>query len=322
LVIGGTKLPPSVSEDDMKILLTGADGFIGRKLCCELKMQHEVTALGMHARAVGDSIDYRTLDVTDGTAVDALFSSNKFNVVIHLAAVTFHDDIMKKKRFSLGTSLRGTENVIIAFNKYCSGARFIYTSTGKVYGGREKQPINELTPLRPTNVLGRTKRMTEELIEYYSEDNVSNHFIILRMFNIYGYGQRPTFVIPHIIEQLKAGDTLNLGNLNDARDYLNIDDLARCFMSLIEKNKATQKNRIETYNIGSGEAHTVSDILEYIRETTRRKLLVHIDTVKLRNDETSIEYADISKISATTGWHPQITLESGIKEILKKEGLI
>ncbi len=83
-----------------------------------------------------------------------------------------------------------------------------------------------------------------------------------------------------------------------------------------------QIKQLDIYNVGSGNAYSVRDILEIISRLTGRQLEIKIDSNRLRHDETSIEYADISKIKKTFGWNPQISLEQGIREILLKENLL
>ena len=304
----------------MKILVTGANGFIGRNIKSILPQEAEVIGIG-HSDNPLPMANYKKIDVLDATAVEELFREYRFDKVIHLAAVTFHDDIVNRKKYSLDTSLRGTENIISAFNRYCSEGPFLYSSTGKVYGGGKTQPIDENTPANPMNTLGKLKRMTEELIEYYANDNPGHKFSILRMFNIYGWQQRPTFVIPYIMQQLKEGNTLTLGNIDDARDYINIRDLTNCISMVLFGDKQ-QIKQLDIYNVGSGNAYSVRDILEIISRLTGRQLEIKIDSNRLRHDETSIEYADISKIKKTFGWNPQISLEQGIREILLKENLL
>lgn len=303
----------------MNILITGANGFIGKNLCEKLCAENNVIGIGNHDCQI-KGVEYHKIDVLNSNAINELFEKKQFDKVIHLAGVTYHNDIVNQKKMSLETSFLGTQNLITAFNKYCSGGLFIYSSTGKIYGGGKYQPIDENTPPNPVNALGKQKRMTEELIDYYSQENISNKFVIMRIFNIYGAGQRPTFVIPYIIEQLKQSDNISLGNINDARDYLHINDLVDCFDSILKRYKSDKS--LEIFNIGSGKAFSVEQILSIIKEKTGRNITVSIDKTKLRYDETSIEYADISKIYQAVGWKPQIKLENALTDLLKQENLL
>ena len=127
-------------------------------------------------------------------------------------------------------------------------------------------------------------------------------------------------VISIIVEDNNSIETLNQ-LLYDARDYINIRDLTNCISMVLFGDKQ-QIKQLDIYNVGSGNAYSVRDILEIISRLTGRQLEIKIDSNRLRHDETSIEYADISKIKKTFGWNPQISLEQGIREILLKENLL
>ncbi len=305
----------------MKILVTGASGFIGRNLCEALSKEHFVIGIGSKDAQIKD-IEYHKIDITDYSSLEKLFQLHKFDVIYHLASVTFHDDIVNRKQNTLNISLRGSENLVILVNKYCNNAKFVYSSTGKVYGGGIKQPIDEYTPVNPTNPLGKSKYITERVIDYYSGDNPSNRFIIFRIFNVYGYGQRDSFVIPHIIGHVKENKVIPLGNLEDYRDYIYIKDLIDCMISVIENDKTAENSNIEIYNIGSGKAYCVKDILTIIEKLIGKKIEIRIKQEKIRKDETSIEYSDSNKAKKAFNWEVKTSLETGLKEILNIEGLI
>lgn len=305
----------------MKILITGANGFIGKYLCEALCKTNEIVGIGFGDADI-KKIKYFNIDITNYSLLEKIFKNNSFDAVYHFAGVTFHDDIVNKKSNTLHISLKGTENIITLFNKYCNNAVFLYTSTGKVYGGGDIQPISETTHPKPVNALGKSKYMTERLIDYYSEDNKTNKFVIFRMFNIYGYGQRDSFVIPHIIKFIKENKVIPLGNLNDYRDYLYIDDLIECFVAVANSRMAMQKENLSIYNIGSGKAYCVQDILDIIEKKLGKKIEIEINESRQRKDETETEYSDSSKIKSVIGWEAHTSLEDGINKILEREELI
>lgn len=304
----------------MEILVTGANGFIGRCLCKELLANHH-HVVGLGKGSMDEDVEFYDIDITNEAEIEKVFQKHSFDVVIHLAAVTFHDDIVNQKRKTLSISMQGTEILATLFNKYCNNAKFIYTSTGKIYGGGVVQPINELTPPNPKNALGKSKYLTERLIDYYSTDNMSNKFIVLRMFNIYGYGQRNSFVIPYIIGELNSTKPIKLGNVEDKRDYLNVNDLVKLFAAIINK-PAKELDNFNIFNVGSGLAYSVNDILAMLEKDINRKIPIEIDSSRLRQDETAIEYADNSLVKNTFNWGPQITLEDGLKDMLEKSGVV
>lgn len=302
----------------MNILVTGANGFIGKKLCKKLTPHNTVVGVGRHDIQIKDVI-YKQIDITDKKALEELFVQYHFDIVYHLASVTFHDEIVNQKEKTLKISLNGTENLVTLFNKYCSNAKFFYTSSGKVYGGKHTQAITEKTVTAPENILGKSKYLTEQLIDYYSTDNKSNQFIILRIFNVYGYGQRESFVIPHIIKHIKNNQTVPLGNLDDKRDYIYVSDVIDCLLSL---SKSKFEKNLERFNVGTKQANSVRDILNELENILGRKIAVSIQDNRKRNDESSIEYCDFSKLKTNCNWEPKISLHEGLSYILKEENLI
>ncbi len=304
----------------MNILVTGANGFIGRKLCEKLTPGNTVIGIGRHNTQIKDVV-YMQADITDKEILKKLFIQYHFDAVYHLASVTFHDDIVNQKQKTLEISLKGTENLVTLFNEYCSNAKFIYTSTGKVYGGKHDEPISENIIITPDNILGKSKYLTEQLIDYYAPDNKSNQFTILRIFNVYGYGQRESFVIPHIIKHIKENQTIPLGNLNDKRDYVYISDVIDCLISILN-NTCSYKQNLERFNVGTGRANSVRDILNNIENMLGRKLEIKVIDDRKRNDESSIEYCDYSKLKQFFNWDPKVSLYDGLLKILREENLI
>ena len=280
-----------------------------------------MTGLGIKDRII-PGIEYYKIDIKNYSELEELFKRNKFDAVYHLASITFHDDIVNKKCECLNISLKGTENLIILFNKYCNNAKFVYSSTGKVYGKQLKDELNEQMCPRPYNLLGKSKYMTERLIDYYAFDNLENDYFIFRIFNVYGYGQRDSFVIPHIVKHIKEKKEIPLGNLGDYRDYLYVDDLVECFASVLKSNMPKQKKNPLIYNAGFGSAYCVKDILGIFEKLIGTKIRTRIEPQKLRTDEGNVEYSNCDKAKNDFNWTAKTTLEEGLQKILKKEGLI
>lgn len=306
----------------MNILITGANGFIGKNLCSILSEHNTVVGIGTKDAQIS-GVEYFRINITDYESLEKLFVKYRFDAVYHLASVTFHDEIVNQKQHTLNINLKGTENLVLLFNKYCNNAKFIYASTGKVYaGGKKGQPIDEAVVPNPMNPLGKSKYLTEKLIDYYCEDNKSNNFVILRIFNVYGYGQRDSFVIPHIMKHIKENKVIPLGNINDYRDYIYIDDLTNCLSSVLKTDLSKQQNNIDIYNIGSGKAYSVKNILDIVEKLTGRKFEIEIKQEKIRKDEPNMEYSDSSKFKKVFRQAPKTDLEEGLRQILKKEGII
>lgn len=302
----------------MQILITGAGGFIGRKLIGALQKNpgFKISALSIGDVDIPGVTSYRC-DILDSEAVEKVFSENKFDCVVHLAAITAHSEIVDNRMKTFEINLMGTINLLNSFNKHCRGAQFIYSSTGKVYGKTNEMPISENALVNPTNILGKTKRITEEVIEFYAQPE--NKYLIFRIFNIYGEGQRSNFIVPTILAQLN-NETIELGSLKDLRDYLYVGDLMDAFMACISSPEKFAD--VDHVNIGSGEPACVADILREIEKLIGRKLKVTVNKARLRRDETPVEFCDHSKLTALTGWTPKHSLAEGLECTLRNEGVI
>lgn len=299
----------------MKVLVVGAGGFIGTYLC-KSKPQ-EIEMVKTVRKGFVNASTVMNVDVDDRESLVRVFKKQHFDVVIHLAAITEHDAIVNDKFNALNTNINGTMNLLEVFNRYCKGAMFVYASTGKVYGETNEMPISENALIRPMNVLGKSKRITEEIIEYLAIPE--NKYLICRIFNIYGGYQKRNFVLPTIIDQLD-NEIIALGNTKDRRDFLYIDDLVSAIWACVNHMKNFKS--LEYVNIGSGEAHSVSEMIHEIEIILGRNLRIRQEEKKMRTDETSVEYADISKIISLTGWEPIYSFTDGIRASLREEHII
>lgn len=302
----------------MRVLITGAGGFIGRRLIHALQSDHQadITALARHPLEM-EGVRSCLCDVLDADAVEDAFRERAFDYVVHLAAVTAHSEIVDNRQATFEINLRGTMNLLNSFNRHCRGAQFIYASTGKVYGRTNEMPISESAAVNPTNILGKSKRITEEVIDFCAVPE--NRYLICRIFNIYGENQKRNFVVPTIIDQLDR-DAVQLGALKDLRDYLYVDDLISALTACMSHGDAFAP--VDHVNIGSGEPACVADILREMEKLLGRKINVEVKQARLRRDETPVEFCDHGKLTALTGWEPAYTLESGLEKTLRAEGVI
>ena len=284
----------------MKILVTGANGFIGRRLLQSLNLWKEAELYAL-AKKPASSLCGQPLacDVLDSKKIDGLFAAHRFDVVVHLAAVTAHSEIVDNKFHTFATNLQGTTNLLESFNKYCSKGQFIYASTGKIYGQTDRLPITEEAAIRPLNILGKSKRITEEVIDFYAAPG--NKYLICRIFQL----NRPE---------------LKLGNVEDKRDYIYIADLVAAFEACIKG--ADGFLPVDYVNIGSGRPTTVKDIIASFEKVLGKKLKVHSDESLFRKDETPAEYCSHEKLSRLTGWQPRYSLLEGIRATLQGEGVV
>lgn len=306
----------------MKVLLTGANGFIGSNLIKKLKciQDMEIYTISRKNFEVDPLITNYCCDILDRERIFQIFEKHSFDVVVHLAALTAHDEIINNKYLSLGTNLKGTENVVCAFNQFCRNAVFLYSSSGKVYGRTNEMPITEMAMERPTTILGKGKYITERILDFYA-DIESNKYVVMRIFNIYGGDQKENFIVPTLLKQLSKGTRLELGNIYDKRDYLYIDDLVSAIESLISNRQ--KLSRFEVVNIGSGIPVSVEEMIEELKIILKLpKVDITISEQRKRYDETDVEYCSIKKIHELTGWERKFDLRTGLIETCRKQRMI
>lgn len=288
---------------DMKVLITGINGFIGYHLSKKL-IERGYLVSGLKNEGGG---------VLNKKKVERAVS--EANIVVHLAGLTSHDDINKNKIKTLETNIFGTKNILDAFINSKKEKKFIFPSTGKVYGKISYLPLNEEHPTNPLNILGKSKLMTEKLIDFYASvlpNSSKKEFIIFRIFNVYGQRQE-RFLIPTIISQLKSTNKIILGDIISKRDYIHIDDVVNAFISVIEKKSSPG---LSIYNICSGNSLSASDIVKLVEKIKRIKISVKVGRKLLRQDEEKDEYGSYEKAKRDFKWKPRITITEGLKKLL------
>lgn len=284
----------------MRVLITGINGFIGKHLANKLIQRgHIVLGLG---RSNGG--------VLNRAIVEKL--TRNVEIVIHLAALTSHKDIEENKFETLETNLQGTKNVLDAFSKSKNAHKFLYASSGKVYGKIVSLPISEDHPTNPLNILGKSKLITEKLIDFYSSDQ--KEFIIFRIFNVYGPNQHNNFLIPTILKQLNKKEMV-LEDLEAKRDYVYIDDLINAFILAIERKGIPE---VSIYNICTGKSFSAFQIVRKISKINRIDIKVKSNPTLIRTDEEKDEYGSFEKVKKTFGWEPKKSIEEGLKILCKQ----
>lgn len=296
----------------MKILITGVNGFIGQHLAIELlRRGHIVIGLGRNKKSVIKKLNnYYSGSVLDKQLVEK--AMRDVEVVIHLATLTAHEEIVDKKFEALETNFLGTKTVLDAFDKSKITKKFLYSSTGKVYGKIIHLPISEEHPTNPLNILGKSKLITEKLIDFYNDNK--KELIIFRIFNIYGPGQRKNFLFPTILKQLHKKEIV-LGDLESKRDYVYIDDLLNAFILAIEEKG---KNGISIYNICTGHSTSAKEIVKMINKIKNTKIPLIGNKNFVRHDEMKDEYGSFELAKKNLGWEPKISIKEGLNLLCKQ----
>jgi GDP-4-dehydro-6-deoxy-D-mannose reductase len=300
----------------MNILLTGVNGFMGQKLSIYLLSQgYSVFGFDLTKKTIVKGLkSYISGSVLDDKKI--LDAVENMDVVIHLAAITSHKEIIDNKFKTLNLNLNGTVNVLNAFNNSSRAKKFIFSSTGKVYGTTNENKIEETYGVHPLNILGKSKYITERVVDFYSRND--KEYCILRIFQAYGLNQSDNFLIPTILNQLngisKKNLEVTLGDIKAKRDYVHIDDVCNAFLKIVEKDDLL--NGVETFNICTGVASSAEDIIIIIEKLKKIQIKIKVNESLFRIDERDIEVGSYQKAKEKLGWSPKVTLYDGLKQII------
>lgn len=308
-----------------KILVTGADGFIG---------SHLVQALmdrGLDVRAFVyynsfnswgwlDSLPpekARTLDVFSGDIRDpngVAKAMDGCDVVFHLAALIAIPFSYHSPDSYVDTNIKGTLNVLQAARNFGT-ERVVITSTSEVYGTAKYIPIDEIHPFQGQSPYSATKIGADRLAESFFR-SFETPVIIARPFNTYGPRQSARAVIPTVITQLLSGAPgMDLGSLTPTRDFNFVSDTVEGFMALAECDAALG----EEVNIATGVEHTIADVANYLISEINPQAKIITDERRMRPDASEVFrlVGDNKKITMLTDWRPAHDLHSGLKATIE-----
>jgi dTDP-glucose 4,6-dehydratase len=309
----------------VKILVTGADGFIGSHVVETLvKSGHEVRAFVLYNsfnswgwldesdKSIRDSIDIFAGDIRDPHGVDK--AVEKQEVILNLAALIAIPYSYHSPDTYIDTNIKGTLNILQAARRHAV-KRVVQTSTSEVYGTAQYIPIDEVHPLHPQSPYAATKVGADQLaLSFHASFDVPVG--ILRPFNTYGPRQSARAVIPTIISQLANKSKVKLGSLSPTRDFSFVQDTANGFLA------AAQSDAIigQTINLGSGFEISIKETAETIAKLMNTKLELVDDEQRVRPENSEVErlHASIEKAKTLLGWQPELKGFAGFETGLKK----
>ncbi len=307
-----------------RIFITGASGFVGQHLLHLLDSpENEVygTSFPHEPVPLDLSCDNNIchLDIRDKERLSAAIEQAQPEWIFHLAAVSNVGHSWKKRTETLETNLLGSQNVFEAAREFVPQARMLFVSSSNVYAQQagenivlsEEDPVDAVSPYAYSKVCG------ELLSRFYVE--VENlQVIITRAFPHTGPGQSPDFVCSDwarqivAIEQGKSDPVVRVGNISVRRDFCDVRDVVKAYVSLLEKGRVG-----EVYNIASGSAVSLQEILDTLLSLSNIEVAVEVDPEKMRKADILSLHGDARKIGGDTGWRPSIPLEQTLRDLLE-----
>ena len=295
----------------MRALITGADGFVGRWL------RRHLEAAGDEVVAAGGprSASEIRLDVTDIDAVKSLLQSAQPEVIYHLAGIA-HGPTAAASPFEANrVSVGGTAILLTAVSTLANPPTVLVASSAEVYAPLQKAiALPETHPLDPPTIYGATKA-GQEMVAKAIARTFGIPIVITRSFNQIGPEQREDFVAVAFALQLArvaaglAEPTISVGNLEPRRDFIDVRDAVVAFRALM------QTRQTGIFNVASGRAITVRQLLDQLIELSGVDVTVTVDPSRVRAVDTTYLSGDATRLKHATGWTPTRTLRETLTDI-------
>jgi len=303
----------------MRVMITGAGGFVGKHLIENLKGNHEVIATDrLSSPPIGLRVPYLSMDITDNKNVREVLQKVIPDAIIHLAAQSMVASAWADPASTIYINTIGTINLINMIKDYLPNTILLTIGSGEEYGlsANLGVPLTEEHPCFPQNPYATSKLAMGQLaLQLAKKHNLK--ILHLRPFNHFGPEQQLGYVVSDFasqvaeIEQGRRPALLKVGNLHAQRDFTDVRDVVQAYTSLLEKGPDSG-----IYNVCSGFAYSAKQILNIILSFASVKIEVEQDPDKLRPSDVPLFLGSSEKLFLTTGWQPKHQFENSVLETL------
>jgi GDP-4-dehydro-6-deoxy-D-mannose reductase len=310
----------------MKALITGITGFAGSHLAEYLLANgHEVSGTRRvrspmdNVSAIADKLTLIDCELSDASATHDAVKAAKPDLIFHLAAQSFVRASWVYPGFTLFNNIGAQLNIFEAVRELKLDARILVACSSEEYGRAEEKdlPLTEDSPLRPLSPYGVSK-VGQDMLAYQYHASYGMAIIRTRAFNHTGPRRGEAFATSTFAKQIaeielgKREPVVHVGNLAAQRDFTDVRDVVRAYFLA-----CTEGEPGEVYNICSGKAVSIGEILDTLLELTQREVKVKEDPARLRPSDVQVLRGDASKLTQATGWRPQIELRQTLADLLE-----
>lgn len=310
----------------MKVLVTGADGFVGAWVVRELLRHghHVVGGIrigGTPPRELAEGerlrVQWVDFDLLSADSVNALAKLGP-DGIIHLAAVASGADARRDPGYAWTVNAAGTARLAEAFGalgaEERSAPRLLVVSTGEVYGQADR-PLLETDPVMPCSPYAASK-VGAEIAAWEVSRRTGLPVIVARAFPHTGPGQSDKYVVPALALRLRTAKrigapAINTGNLEPIRDFLDVRDVAAAYRLLLERGTPG-----ETYNVASGVGISLGDVVERLVTAIGHRVILEPDPGLSRPNDLKFLVGNSSKLARDTGWAPTVSFDQTLEDLL------
>ncbi|VVO29994.1 GDP-mannose 4,6-dehydratase [Pseudomonas fluorescens] len=306
-----------------RILITGANGFVGKILCKSLQQAgHHVVALVGPSSPLPTHAD-QTLqcDIRNADMLEQAIAEAAPTHVVHLAAITHVPTSFKEPLLTWQTNVMGSINLLQALQRKAPKAFVLFVSSSEVYGASFTQgiPLTENTPCQPMNPYAASKLAAEAAFHEYFRQGMAG--VIVRPFNHIGPGQSVDFVTASFARQIalieagKQAAQLKVGNLQAERDFLDVRDVCNAYSKLLQlaDQEATYPR---CFNISSGQPRKIQTMLDTLLGLTEQSIEIVEDPERMRPSDIPSASGNSDAIYQATGWKPAFNLHDTLNDLL------
>ena len=299
-----------------RVLIFGAGGFVGSYLCKEfLNNGYKVSGTDKgEGSALPSEVDFYKTDLMQADEVEKLIGQIQPDIIVNLAAISSVGASWNMPQATMAINVIGALNIMEAARKSEQKPRILFVGSSEEYVISEN-PLDENTQLNANNPYGISKVTQEQFAKLYREQYGLKIYCV-RPFNHTGIGQRDSFVLPSFCKQVaeidKSGKDgkIQVGNLKVKRDFSHVKDVVRAYRMIVESDNCNQ-----IYNVGSGNAYSLEDMLTYIIGLSNQHIEIEVDQNRIRPTDQPVICCDRSLIGKELGWEPQYNVYDALKEM-------
>lgn len=305
-----------------KVLITGGNGFIGRRVVAKLRDRAvTVTIFDDGSAGMPNAAGVTVIrgDIRDTDAVTAVLAQADADAIVHLAALHHIPTCNADPRRALDINVVGTQTLLDAAAAQRVGT-VVLASSGAVYDWHDRM-LDEEAPVRARDIYATCKLANEQQLAIWADAH-GRRGRIARLFNVIGPGDPNGHLVPDILGRLAAIDIgstgcLRLGGLDRRRDYIDVEDAADGIVALIANADAAP---ISVYNLCSGIETSVQQMAEKLARTTGRQIVCESDPTLVRRQDRPSQLGSFARAASCLGWRPASTLDDTLKRIVAIDG--